>query len=295
MTEPDSPANPEREQTPADRSETAQSIETPAKIATGAASKAPAEAQTHQGTNDAKQPGLTTLGRPQDTGDIPSSSPSDPPADEPATRATAGSVMSRLKGENRWFGQIEFERDDMMKMSRKQFTDKKQRQQWVYGELDRMYPPLTPKQNEKISHRVPMDEQTSEQNEKIAHSGDGSIQGLSSIPKGWPELSANASLAAELGWVQANRLRVVTEKLGKPTLVDLGKALSPAPSWSALGWLETSIRSYAKFVDVAAKVTGGDEGEAGVMRRERVAVDEVHGLLREMIGADVCPTCGKPV
>jgi hypothetical protein len=50
-----------------------------------------------------------------------------------------------------------------------------------------------------------------------------------------------------------------------------------------LGWLETSIRSYAKYVDVAAKATASDEGEATVMRHERMAIEEVRQLLEEMI------------
>ena len=110
----------------------------------------------------------------------------------------------------------------------------------------------------------------------------GSIQGLSDLPGDWPTLPANAALAAEVGWVQANRLRIVEERPGGATLVKLGLALSPAPSWAALGWLETSIRSYAKFVDVAAKVSGGAEDEGAVMRRERRSIEEVRAILAEM-------------
>ena len=95
-------------------------------------------------------------------------------------------------------------------------------------------------------------------------------------------MPANASLAAEIGWVQANRLRIVEERSSGTTVVELGRALSPAPSWAALGWLETSIRSYAKFVDVAAKTTASDDGEADVMRRERMAIEELRALLDEM-------------
>jgi hypothetical protein len=108
------------------------------------------------------------------------------------------------------------------------------------------------------------------------------IRGLNDIPDAGPELPANSSLSAEIGWVQANRLRIVEEKPGHATVVRLDLALSPAPSWAALGWLETSIRSYAKFVDVAAKTTASDDGESGVMRRERMAIDEVRALLDEM-------------
>ncbi len=64
---------------------------------------------------------------------------------------------------------------------------------------------------------------------------DTRVQGLSEIPAGWPPLPANASLQAEISWVTANRLRV-----RDGTGVDLSRALSPAPSYSALSWLETS-------------------------------------------------------
>ena len=65
-------------------------------------------------------------------------------------------------------------------------------------------------------------------------------------------------------------------------LFDLDRAGSPAPSWATLGWLETSIRSYAKYVDVAARATAVIDGEAGVWRHERVAIEEVRALLDEM-------------
>jgi len=68
-------------------------------------------------------------------------------------------------------------------------------------------------------------------------------------------LQCDAVRSAQIAWCQANRLRVVEEKSKGVTVVHLDRARTPAPSWSALGWLETSIRAYAKFVDVAAKVT----------------------------------------
>ena len=90
-------------------------------------------------------------------------------------------------------------------------------------------------------------------------------------------------MSTEIGWVQANRLRIVEERPARATLAHLDQAMSPAPSWAALGWLETSIRSYAKFVDVAAKVSGSGDDESAVMRRERVAIAEMERLLEEMM------------
>ena len=109
----------------------------------------------------------------------------------------------------------------------------------------------------------------------------GRVAGLEKIPQSWGELSASASLAAELGWVQANRLWIVTET-PSGVRVDLSRACEPAPSRAALAWLETSIRNYAKYTDVLAKTasTAVDEGED--VRRERLALKEIEQLLEQL-------------
>lgn len=182
-------------------------------------------------------------------------------------------VYKRLDREGRWKGEIEYVRNDMMKHARKLGMSKTESQQWVYAELDRMYPPEKP-----VTVSGFYSSQTSQPNT----SDDGQIRGLSDLPEDWPELPDNASLSSEVGWVQAQRLRVVEEQPGGATVVHLDRAGTPTPSWAALGWLETSIRSYSKFVDVAARATASDDGEAAVMRRERVAIEEVEALLDEM-------------
>jgi len=191
----------------------------------------------------------------------------------PAREVDPLTVTQRLQWEGRW-KEIEPERSEMMRIARKQGMSKLDAQAWVYAELDRLYPPPVPSPG-----TLP--------GEEIAQSSprlDASqIRGLSDLPEDWPGLPANASLSAEVAWVQANRLRIVTEHPSGATSVHLDHALSPAPSWAALGWLETSIRSYAKYVDVAAKATASGGGEAGVMRHERMALDEVLRLLDEMI------------
>ena len=83
--------------------------------------------------------------------------------------------------------------------------------------------------------------------------------------------------------MQANRLSVVEEQASGATRVHLERAHSPAPSHAALGWLETSIRSYAKFVDVAARASGGADDEGAVMRREKLAIEDVAALIDEMM------------
>ena len=110
----------------------------------------------------------------------------------------------------------------------------------------------------------------------------GRVHGLGDIPSDWGELPDNASLQAEIGWCQANRLRIVEEKSSGATVVHLDRARSPAPSMAALGWLETSIRSYAKYVDVVAKSLSVVQDEQAHVSRERMQIERIHELLREM-------------
>ena len=111
----------------------------------------------------------------------------------------------------------------------------------------------------------------------------GRVAGLSDIPASWGTLPANASLQSELNWVQANRLGSWSKR--RPvgaTRVHLDRARSPAPSMAALGWLETSIRAYAKYVDVVARSLKDEVDEAANVRRERMRMDEITALLDEM-------------
>jgi len=110
----------------------------------------------------------------------------------------------------------------------------------------------------------------------------GRVQGLGDIPGYWPEMPSNASLQAELGWVQSERLRIVEEVASGATHVHLERAREPAPSWAALGWLETSIRSYAKYIDIMAKSLSTQADEETHVRRERMAIEDIRELLRQM-------------
>ena len=89
-------------------------------------------------------------------------------------------------------------------------------------------------------------------------------------------------MQSDLAWVQSNRLAVVEERSPGVTVVHLERAHEPAPSRAALGWLETSIRSYAKFVDVVARTLRDEADEAETVRRERLAINEIRDLLTEM-------------
>ena len=176
-------------------------------------------------------------------------------------------ISKRLQKLPGWKSDIEPTRDRMMKEARKQAgMSKADAQAWTYAELDRLYPQEPPIETMTLPRS----------------SGGGSLQGLGDIPDGWPELPDNASLPAEIGWVQAQRLRIVEDQPSGATVVHLDRARSPAPSWAALGWLETSIRSYAKFVDVVAKSMATAQNEQALVRHERLRIEEMRAILAEM-------------
>lgn len=157
-------------------------------------------------------------------------------------------------------------------------------------EIDRLFPPAEPTEPEPVIAEEPPAEPeylpTVGKYPEIAVSpapaaDDGSVSGLSTLPPGWPELPANAQLQVEIAWVTANRLRVRSG-----TGVDLSKALSPAPSYSALSWLETSILFPAKFADISVKATADNDSEKEFVKREKLAIEEIRSILSEMLEAD---------
>jgi hypothetical protein len=179
------------------------------------------------------------------------------------------SVTRRLQRDGRW-AEVEPVRDRLIRECRKQGMSKPEAQAWTYAELDRLYPP-------QALQRTPDSDCLSGSFEDV------NVTGLSDIPASWGKLPANASLQAEISWCQANRLWVVEEKSNGAAVVHLDRAKMPAPSWSALGWLETSIRAYSKYVDVAAKVTATQQNEQELVKREKLAIQEIRSLLAVMI------------
>jgi len=178
-------------------------------------------------------------------------------------------ISKRLQKDPRWLTAIEPLRTKMMRDCRKQGMGKPDAQAWTYTELDRLYPP-------EDTERMPASDSQSEP----AHRG--RVTGIGDIPDGWPALPSNASLQAEIAWVQASRLDVVEERPNGSTVVDLSRAVCPAPSRASIGWLETSIRAYSKYCDIAAKATAQQEHEQEAVRREKLAIGDIRGLLDAM-------------
>lgn len=172
-------------------------------------------------------------------------------------------VTKRLQRDGRW-PEVEPVKNRMIKEARQKGMDRGEAQSWAYAEIDRLYPQLT-------GSRAPATESQPVPEDSV-------VTGLGDLPADWPQLPANASLQAEISWVTANRLRV-----RDGTGVDLSRALSPAPSYSALSWLETSILFPSKFADISVKATQNQEDEREHIRREKLAIDEIRGLLQEML------------
>lgn len=144
------------------------------------------------------------------------------------------------------------------------------------------YPPPGVKPSDPLADPGGQNVLTAQTLQNKVFSESARVAGLGDIPTSWGDLPSNASLAAEIGWVQANRLRVVEELPTGAVRVHLDRALSPAPSHAALGWLETSIRSYAKYVDVAARAASTVQDEQAMVTRERMRIEEVRELLGQM-------------
>ena len=186
--------------------------------------------------------------------------------------------------DGRWSA-VEPIRDELMREARRSGLDKEAARTEVYAKLLELFPQAIQGGSEEseAGGGANLPQLIDGASGSGTHARDeAAVTGLDRVPESWPALPPNASLGAEIQWVQANRLVIVRES-GDRTTVDLSKAMTPAPSWSALGWLETSIRAYAKFVDVAAKASATLEDERETTRRERIAIDEIRGLLAEMV------------
>lgn len=131
------------------------------------------------------------------------------------------------------------------------------------------------------ANRGSQHDEASESTGARTRSSESTVSGLGKIPASWPQLPSNATLSQEVQWVLANRIQVIKET-NDGIVVDLSKALSPAPSYATLGWLETSIRAFAKFVDVSTKASANSQDDADKVKREKLEIAEIRELLGQM-------------
>lgn len=181
-------------------------------------------------------------------------------------------LTERLRREGRWAEASKF-KDTVLAQCREKGFKRDEASQAAWEAMEQAFPPIITKAA------------TGDAGEEEAT--DTRVHGLSDIPADWPQLPGNASLQAEIRWCQSNRLRVVEERASGVVVVHLDRARAPAPSWAALGWLETSIRVYSKYIDVVAKALKDEENEQEMVKRERMAIDEIRSLLAEMIDEPV--------
>jgi hypothetical protein len=172
-------------------------------------------------------------------------------------------VTKRLQRDGRW-PEAEPVKNRMIKEARQRGMSKEQAQSLAYAEINR---------------RFPLREPTAVL-EPAGPTVDPGVGGLQNMPPDWPQLPANAQLQVEIAWVSANRLRV-----RDGTGVNLSRALSPAPSYSALSWLETSILFPSKFADISVKATSQQDDEREHIRREKLSIEEMRSILKEMLEA----------
>jgi len=252
--------------------------------------------------DDANLTDATKIG-PGDSPDTATSATAaqpDPPRERTQEEAIAlGSrVYRRLNAQQMWCGEMGPLRANAAKKLRAAGVPAHEARARSWEELDRLYPPLAENVPSPPDSPPPVVSKPQEltiqgaKDEKAKSASNGAfddggrIQGLGNIPEGWPALPPNAGQQAELAWVQANRLGVCDELPSGAVRVHLSRAHTPAPSHAALGWLETSIRSYAKYVDVVARTLKDEEAEAESVRRERMAIEDIRSLLGEMIEAE---------
>lgn len=205
----------------------------------------------------------------QDAGNVPDQSNGSGMA---ARLALARAIEARLVMRKDW-GAISPTRDQIIRECiRGKGMSKEEARCWAYSELDRMYPPLaiSIKEAPATTYAEPQP-------------ADRGIKGLSKFPDDWPQLPAAASFTSEVSWVQANRLLVVEERPSGAVVVHLERARTPAPSMAALAWLETSIRSYAKWVEVASKCSGSEDLGSDIIKREKARIEDVRAVLAEML------------
>lgn len=181
-------------------------------------------------------------------------------------------IWKRFQKEGRW-KEIEPIRDELMRKARKEMKlPKDEAREWAYSELESRFPPIEVGDAEPAAEPVPTTSETPSHGDGIR---------FSPIPDSWGDLPSNSKLSEEIQWVQSNRLRIV-EETPAGTFVNLDNSLTPAPSHAALGWLETSVRAYSKYCEIAAKSMSTVDAETDQIRRERSSIEEIRDLLSSL-------------
>jgi hypothetical protein len=102
------------------------------------------------------------------------------------------------------------------------------------------------------------------------------------FPDTWGSLPDSAALDVEVEWVHQNRVLVVEDRPGKPSLFHWERAQKPPPSYGAVNLMEFAANNRKGFMDILQRVKPGMDGEENMVRREKVKVEEIRRVLEQM-------------
>lgn len=186
-------------------------------------------------------------------------------------------IMQRLRAEGR-YAEAAAGRDNERRRLKGEGVDRKDAVDLSWAWVEEHYPPLP---------KAEVEAKEAKTKEPAAVEVEGDIPGLNVFPKAWGELPKTAKFEAEVEWAYQN-LQLVLVDAGVKRRVDLKRATSPAPSAGAVACLRLAITNFNTFMkDLLPKAKRGEgEGEAVEMvRRERKSIEEIRGLLEQMLEA----------
>jgi hypothetical protein len=117
--------------------------------------------------------------------------------------------------------------------------------------------------------------------------GDGQPPSLNWTKKPWKDRGIPAFSADpqdDIGWALANRDRCIRMFLGKPTVIEWGKAKSDPPSNRAEAYLEAAAMNPQKFLfEIVPETTKDrrDDEEQKNIRGERKSIAELEKILEQ--------------
>jgi len=159
----------------------------------------------------------------------------------------------------------------------------------AWDEVERMFPPLSEEEIRDLAARK-AEREAAAKEEAAAGERRGAgkqpdrqqaVAVRPRLPEGWGVVPATAKYREEVEWVRQNHFLAIRH-LPSGDRLDLGKCQSMAPSMYAVSLLEWAMKNeHAFFKDVVPRImlTEDDTGDTQVIRREKVAIEEVGRIL----------------
>lgn len=210
-----------------------------------------------------------------------------PPSEEEKARRLA--LMKRLQSEGRSRMAGDF-REEVRKACRQRGLTPADSVLTAWAEMERNYPPL--KKSEQPAAAATVDEPPEPVSQDhapvvVAVSGPNKEPDKPiwvRIPPEWGELPKTAKRVDEVEWVHQNWF-LCREVRPSGTRTKLSRAQGPAPSWGAVGLMETTVMNPQKFENevYAREMKGTEEDEDGeAIKREKKSIAEIDTILQRM-------------